>query len=248
MRYQFEERFNFHIYCFGDLPQLKEAVSTIPSDIKTYVFDGRYIDFDGEYDLTPGAEEWCGIQENVIYHSPPDSMLPFGKYGSSDYRYSQHEKGCWANYMILPPDQWTLQMDTDERLIRLNRDIFDDFQDDFRYKPHIPIDDGRVVTQPRIWKPKYWTLWIDDTAIPRDRVSRDFAVDELYQEWHDNRGVRMEYIPEDELLIENYGMSRPDDYNEKRADQLDDIHRGHRATKLRRQIDDFSPDGDWVIE
>lgn len=237
MRYEFEERFNIHIYCYGDLPQLKEAVYTIPDDVKVHVFDGRYIDFEGNSDLTPGAREWCGLQGNVIYHRPPDSMLPFGKYGSSDHRYSQHEKGCWANYLVLPSDQWTLQMDTDERLIRLNRDIFDDFQDEFRYRPSIPTDDGRNVTQPRIWKPKYWTLWIDDTAIPRDKVSRDTPLEELRKEWHNHRGVHMEHIDEEKLLIENYGMARPEDYNRRRVDHLKDINREHRANILEHCLD-----------
>lgn len=240
MRYQFEERFNVHIYCYDDLELLQGAVRSIPEDIKIYALDGRYVDFKGETDLTPGAEEWCKSRENVIYHSPPKSHLPFGKYGSSEHRYSQHEKGCWANYKILPPNQWTLQMDTDERLIRLNRDVFERFEDDHRYRPKILTDDGRRVTQPRIWKPKFWTLWIDDAAIPRDLASREYPLQYLQGQWKKYRSKRMEHVSEDDIFIENYGMARPDEYNERRANQLEAIRRGHRATKLRRQMKDFN--------
>lgn len=232
-----ESRFNIHIYIYDDLPMLKEAVGTIPDDIRIHVFDGRYADYPGETDLTPGAEEWCGSRGNITYHRPDSSRLPFGQGGSSANRASQHEKGCWANYDVLPEDQWSLQMDTDERLVRLDREVFEDLKDDYRYRPPIPIDDGRTVTQPRIWKPKYWTLWIDDCAIPRDKVHRNTNLDELEEKWRRYRGEKSEHLSDEDILIENVGMSRPDEYKLRRVVQLYTIERPHRALQVIDEID-----------
>lgn len=228
----FESRFNIHMYAFDDLDMVKEAVGSIPDDVVIYVLDGRYYDFPGEYDLTPGLEEWCDDIENVSYMSPPQDILPFGEGQSSAHRAAQNAKARWANEEALPQFQWSIQMDTDERLFHINREIFDNLKDDHRYRPTIPIDDGRTVTQPRIMKPGYWTYWIDDCAIPRDVASRDTELEHLRLLWNEHRDERVGYVDGEDLLIKNFGMSRPDEYLERRIVHLDRIKRGTRARKL----------------
>lgn len=234
----FEDRFNIHMYAFDDLQMVKEAVRSIPDDIIVHVLDGRYADFPGEYDLTPDLEEWCNPIGNIRYHRPPEEILPFGEGKSSTDRAAQNAKAKWANETILPQSQWSLQMDTDERLIHVNREIFEDFRDNYRYRPRIPIDDGRSVTQPRILKPAHWTYWIDDCAIPRDVVPRDTELEYLRGLWHENRDMRVGYVPKEDLLIKNYGMSRPEEYHRRRIVHLDRIGRGTRARMLEKVLEE----------
>lgn len=224
-----EDEFTFHIPIFDDLIELRRAVETVPSDVKVHVLDGRYCDFPGNYDVTPGAAEFCDGYDNLVYHRPPDDLLPFGdpKIPIS-YRDSIHKKAEWMYYDVLPQDQWTVHMDSDERLIYMDRSVFSRLQDDDFLSPRMYIRKGNarnetqtasIETTPRIFKPKFWTFWVDDLAVPRHQCPRGLGSEEtkrVYQEsnrWEYTRNTRS-------VVFENLGNTRPEGYLEKRTGQL----------------------------
>lgn len=226
-----EHRFSVSILMFNDLKELDRAVESIPEDVPIHVFDGRYQDFDADHSLTPGASEYCRSRHNLRYHAPPDSLLPFGNpdVGKS-YRDSVHQKACWAYYEILDQDQWTIHMDTDERLVYLDRDFFDRIQDDVIYSPRMYMRDDlsgdsstTISCTMRIFKPKFWTFWVDDLPIPRHQCKRGLGAKEtkkIHQEmdqWQFRRRTQA-------VIIENLGAKRDGEYLMKRKEQLTKFH------------------------
>lgn len=229
-----ESGFSVHFHVFDDLPELDRAVSTVPEDVIIHIFDGRYEDFDGDYLLTPGLSDYCRNRNNLEYHRPPDDLLPFGDPDCPpSYRDSVHQKACWAYYEELPQDQWTIHMDADERLIYLDRTFFDRIQDDVIFSPRIflqrPLDSREEKTTSvishtmRIFKPRYWTFWVDDLPIPRNQCERGLGAKET-KKIHQDVDQREFRERTQSVIIENLGERRPDDYLKRRTKQLAKFH------------------------
>lgn len=225
---------NVHIYCYEDLEFLKDAVAQVPDGIPIHVCDGRYADFDGDYDLTPGAAEWCDDQPGVTYHAPPADRLPFGDPDDTEHRRSVHEKSEWVNYEVLPQDEWTIKLDTDEEFTRFDAEYVPDLDPEIRYRVYVDVDEDRHFYLTRLWQPQYWTVWVNDCLLPRDEVPRYTPVEEIAEKWYDHRNERRVRI--EAIRIDNRGTDRPDDYLARRADQLEDIGREGRARQLRDNV------------
>lgn len=228
---------NVHLYAYDDFDQVREAVASIPEGVTIHVLDGRYFDFDGEPDLTPGLREFCGANPDRRYHAPPEGDLPFGdpRY-APEFRSSVHEKAAWASYDILPQDEWTLKMDSDERLEAFDLDLTD-LNDRVRYCPTIERVGEYDCHLGRLWKPMHWTFWIDDCPLPREVFPRDTPLHRLARVHLDDeyRSIRFAYRQTlgDEVRIRNVGVDRPDDYQRRRVKHLERLGRKDRAAELR---------------
>lgn len=227
-----ESRFNIHIRIYDDLPELRRAINSIPRDVVIHVLDGRYADFDGGTLLTPGASDLCRERPNLRYHAPSEDRLPFGDLSvGKSYRDSIYKKACWAYYEVLPEDQWTIRMDSDERLIYLDRTFFERISDDKVFSPRIYMredlsDSGNssvISCTMRIFKPKYWTFWTGDLMIPRHQCERGLGAKET-KKIHQDVDQREFREKTQSVIIENLGEKRPDDYLSRRMNQLTGFH------------------------
>lgn len=232
---------NVHFHIYDDLPFLRRALEYVPDDLTVHVLDGRYCDFSGDTNLTPGVEEFCQSRKGVRYHAPPEDRLPFGNPDKSAYRSSVHEKCRWAYYEVLPQDEWTLHLDTDEQLVWFDRSVLEEVQDDVAYRPLIYTREiensrwkktGRLLFTPRLFKPEHWTFWVDDLLIPRSYLSRDVRdlqrIKEAYQS-----GYRESFERTRKIAIFNVGSWRSNEYLDRRADQLERFNRTKRANRVR---------------
>lgn len=181
---------NVHIMAYDDNEQLARALRSIPRHVPVHVFDGRYASFPGEYDTTPGMAGTCVAShiEHIQYHRPHTDQLPFGhEYDDPTLRGGVHEKAKWALYETLPQDEWTLKLDTDERLVTFRERALLGFDPKTRYRPGMRYPDGRDVVQARLVVPEHWSVWIDDTFLPRDEVPRDTPLADLKRQWATDR-------------------------------------------------------------
>lgn len=231
---------NVRICAYGDLPQCREAVASVtehlPDGVPIHVCDGRYATFDGETDLTPGLEAFCGAHPDCTYHAPPEEYLPFGWDRIADgtpaeWRPGVHAKAQWIDE-TLPSDEWTLKLDTDERLARFDADL-ETLDREFRYAPIIDLHgDGKDRAHvARLWVPTHWTRWADDCLLPRNLFPRDTSLKQLQRIWRDKRYEMFRFIrlrQRQDIHIDNYGAERPDAYQQRRADHLQRIGRGER--------------------
>lgn len=222
---------NVWVPFYDDLDWLVDMVATIPDGVHVYAVDGRHDTFPGETLLTPGAEEWCGIREGVTYCAPSADRLPWGhEYSGVGVRGPQHEKAKYANYEVLPQDEWVLKLDTDERVTNLEVDRLADLNPNMRYSPWITPLDERGYQPMRLYVPGHWTFWLADQYFPREFYPRNTPVEELVYATVDtkhgvsNLGGQVEWI-----TIENRGTDRPEEYRERRQEQLKRIGRARRA-------------------
>lgn len=223
---------NIHIHHYGDLEMLKECVESIDIDVPIIVIDGRYCTFmPGKPVLTPGSREWCDSQKNVLYFAPNEDRLPFGEGLPKDVeRPGVMDKAKFANYEVLPQDEWTLRMDTDERLERFDVDL-DELDPEKKYEPFLLDDSMRESCQPRLMIPGKWTFWINDVCAPREKVSihcDERLLAEKVKEHHEE-GAELIYS---KVRLRNVGMHRPDEYIEERVAHLKSMGREQRAKQL----------------
>lgn len=231
---------NFHICAWGDVDICRGALESIPEDASIYVFDGRYDTFDGETELTPGLESLCNSYSNCEYHAPPDDMLPFGHdiAAPPEHRPAVHAKARWMFEEKLPQDEWTVKVDSDERLDELHRDRFTDLDPRVKAPGDVAIVDDREVYPTRVLQPQHWTPWINDCFVPREDVPRSASLQERHDTWME-KATRFKYYQQNPpvVALENVGLSeRPREYLEQRIEHLKTIGRGGRATDLRRHL------------
>lgn len=220
------DRVHIWMPCFDDLGQLEAALaSTADFDdvVDVTVVDGRYASFDGDHDLTPGAEEACDAYDHVTYTHPPE--LPIGRDTERGalLRSPQHEQAKWVNYEVLPQEEWALEMDTDERLEHVDVDAIADLDPRRKYTPQVLTPNGdQLKPAIRLYQPGYWTFWIDDVMFWRSFYPRDTPLEELFEAHvysvHRNTGYAGETGA---IRIRNLGAERPQDYRNRRGDQLE---------------------------
>lgn len=228
-----------HIWipCYDDLDQLCGALESIlgyGDDVTVYVVDGRYATFEGETDVTVGAENLVDQFDFATYHTPPE--LPIGDPDLPGYmRSPQHEQAKWVNYDLLPQDEWVMEMDTDERLKRLELDCVDDLDPEGKYTPEVITETGEKLEPAiRLYQPQYWTFWIDDVMFWRDFYPRDTPVEELVVQHAKSKHRNIRYGgPVDCIRLRNQGQQRPDEYQERRADQLETMDAAAAAAAIR---------------
>lgn len=236
--------FVVYLITYDDLDLLKGAVASIPDGVTTYVLDGRYADFPGETINTPGCREWCESQPDVIYDSP-ESLLPWGHEGWEDepqLRHPIHAQATYANYELLPQDEWVLHLDADERLDKFDVDL-ESLPRDHKFMPYINSLAPRGISVPRLYVPKHWTFWIAGVMYPRDVVPRTASLPDLlklhietsYQDA--NRGWLTKQI-----RVNNYGNERPPDYHLRRAKQLETMGRSDRAQDYLEKVEERGED------
>lgn len=216
-----------HIWipCFDDLDQLEQALaSTEPFDdvADVTVVDGRYATFDGDADLTAGAEEACDAYDHVTYTHPPELPIGDDTETAAILRSPQHTQARWVNYEVLPQDEWALEMDTDERLEHVDADELDELNPRRKYTPKVLTpDDEQLKPAIRLYQPGYWTCWIDDVLFWREFYPRETPLKELFkahiESVHRNTGYAG---GTDAIRIRNLGPERPQEYRERRGDQL----------------------------
>lgn len=241
------EHLNIRISAFGDLAECKQAIASIPDGITIHVCDGRYATFDGATDLTPGLEAFCDKRPDCVYHEPPEFRLPFGHEFIADgvpleWRPGVHAKARWID-RVVPQDEWTLKLDTDERLTRFNVTL-DDLDREKRYAPVINLhgDTKENVHVARLWVPKHWTRWIDDCLLPRELFPRSTPLERLQKIWREDefRVIRFMRLQETRrIMIDNYGADRPADYQRRRVQHLNRIGRDDRWAELDDRLEKF---------
>lgn len=237
---------NVHIHAFDDPDFCEAAIRTVPTDVDVHVCDGRYVDFAGERDLTPELEDICEEYGNAHYHAPSEDRLPFGHDSDAHARLRApiYEKAKWVNYEILPQDEWTLKLDTDEQLITVDEDwLEEDADPSVKYAPAInrPDDPNGRPHITRLWQPSYWTVWIDDCLLPRDLFPRDMDLEYLHRGYTTPAYRPLGFAHRKEttaILIENGGQERPEEYQERRLEHLEHIGRDDRARELREYLYD----------
>lgn len=226
---------NVHMYLFDDLAMAKEAVASVPGGFPIHLVDGRYADFPGDYNLTPGAQSWAATQPDVTYHAPPDDLLPFGDPNNTAHRRSTHEKAKWVNYDVLPPAEWTLKLDSDERLVEFDWERVADLDPGRRWRIQIEVvGEPREWRLTRLWQPNYWTVWANDLLLPRSEVPRDTELERLQQLWNNQYHRGRGHFTEARII--NYGVDRPQEYNERRVEHLHSIGRDQRASDFTTHV------------
>lgn len=230
---------NVYIPCWGDFEFLRGAVESLPPEPTVYVVDGRYADFPGDTLRTPGLEDWCSEQPSVEYYSPADDRLPWGHEHASDEPHLRHpgyEQAKYANYEVLPQDEWVLHVDADERLRRFDADL-KALPRSHKFVPYIDSLAERGIGVPRLYVPGWWTFWIGGVFYPREYWDRGTPIEKL-AELH-AMSMTHQYINRGELLddirIHNVGSERPREYHEARARQLEAMGRVDRARDYREQ-------------
>lgn len=222
---------NINTYAYQDMDLVTRAIESVPDGIEVYVIDGRLGTFkqiDGT-DTTPGLKEWCDIRDNVIYAAPPDDLLP---YGGDDpdikKREDTYKQAEWAFCDVLPQDEWTVKLDSDEILHKLDMDMFSDLDEEEAYRPLWSTDGGRKVISPRIRVPENWTPYSHDMHIPRDEVPRTATLEGIWR----NRRQEQDTEVVDGVVIEHRGGDRSEAYMESKVEQMRNLGMEHRATKL----------------
>lgn len=232
---------NFHIHAYGDLDHAKQAIASLPAGTPVHVFDGRYATFAGDHDLTPGLEAFCGAHPDCRYHAPPPGALPFGHDLDvpDEWRPGNYAKARWA-FDHLSADEWTLKLDTDERLRTFEADL-DALSRTHKYAPVVDLHGQakQSVHIARLWVPDAWTPWINDCLLPRDVFPRDHPLEALQRVWRDDEWTALRFLRRGQLTaieIDNYGGERPAAYQRRRAEHLRRIGRDDRWTELKREI------------
>lgn len=229
-----------YIPTWGDLDFLKGAVASVPDGVVTHVVDGRYADFPGETVRTPGLAEWCAQTVNTAYHTPPDDRLPWGHEHVDEeprLRHPGHEQAKFANYEVLPQDEWVLHIDADERIETFDVP-FADLDERWKFVPYIDSLAERGIGVPRLYVPGNWTFWIGGVFYPRGFWPRDTPLAKLrdlhlqsMSHQYINRGGLM-----DQIRLHNVGDERPPEYHERRAAQLETMGRHDRAEDYREMV------------
>lgn len=230
-----------YVKTYDDLDLLKGCVESVPDGVPVYVLDGRYADFPGESLRTPETEGWCESQPDVAYHTPPDDRLPWGHEHVDEephLRWPIHEQAKFANYDMLPQDEWILHLDADERLEHIDTSVFDRLDPKWKYAPYIDSLAERNLMVPRVYQPQHWTFWIAGVMYPREFWPRDTPAEKLFQ-LHmaslTHQSINRGQLPE-AIRIHNVGEGRPPDYHERRADQLETMGRHDRARQYREKV------------
>lgn len=233
---------NVHIYCYQDIDLLRGAITSIHDvlgDVDIHVCDGRYEFFGSDTDpvFSPDIHAYCQQYSNVTYHAPPDELLPFGHDLDvpADWRPCNHQKAKWVFDEVLPPDEWTLKFDTDERLRKfaISESVLDPKT---RYAPVIKRRNDHNVHVARLWKPKHWTPWINDCLMTRGLFPRDHPLEHRARFWNmdEYRAFRFYGLRETrDIVIDNRGDLRPDDWRLNRVEHLERIGRTERAETIR---------------
>lgn len=236
---------NIHIHCYGDYI-VKDAIRSVPPDLATHVLDGRIAGFPqlNDSDLTPGLESWCADYPDVKYHAPPEHRLPFGDPDSIDpnHRTDRYDKGTWAQYDVLPSDEWTFKLDADEYIVefQIDRDLIPGK----RYFPHIKFYGPEQPILPRLWIPKYWTFYTSDCAVPREAVPRDLSPSDTRAAasiWLDNDGPAKddpEQFKLPNVKVVNDMSRYSDEYVNARATHLQRTGDPERAAKYSESVSD----------
>lgn len=221
------------IHCFEDADLLEGALESLPETIPIYVVDGRYATFSGDRDVTPDAPAVCDSYDNVTYHRPPADRLPWGHEHADADPANRWPQYCEMQYSlsIIDESRWTLKMDTDERLQRFAVDL-DGL--DPREKVHttVLLEDhafeditGDRAYIPRLFVPEQWTFWTDDVFVPREDVPPDAGAPTVKAFAHAGGNYkRVNLMHRDEIVIENIGHERPDDYLSRRDAQLEKLY------------------------
>lgn len=216
---------------------LREAIESVPESARRiYVVDGRYATFDGETDLTPGAADLAAEFERAEYVEPDPDQLPFGhdRPSGTPVRWPVHLKQRWVFEDVLPQDEWVLKMDTDERVETIDAELFERLPRRWKAAPRVDTLWERGVAQPRIYVPEYWTYWLADVAFPRYLYPRGTDAETLYEaEQHYDMAPVRNVGSTPAVQLRNVGDDRPEDYRERRADQLDVMGRHGRAAEYR---------------
>lgn len=236
---------NVRICAFDDLEQCKRAVDSVPDGVTVHVCDGRYALFDGETDLTPGLEAFCGAHPDAVYHAPDSSRLPFGHELLADgvapeCRPGVYAKARWVDEVI-PQDTWTLKLDTDERLDGFDVDL-STLDRKYRYCPVIRMHgaDRERIHVARLWVPEHWTRWIDDCLVPRELFPRDHPIEILASIWEREEWIVIRLLrrePIEDITVDNYGGQRDGDYLRRRLDHIERIGREDRWTELKAEVE-----------
>lgn len=233
---------NALVTIFDDLELAKRAIRSVPDDVPVYVVDGRYETFPGDYDLTPGAAEWCADQPTVTYCAPPAERLPWGS-DRDDWhphtRYDQYAEAIWKNYEVLPGDEWVIKLDADEELVQFDRSVFTDLDPALKYTPAVFTPAGMQMFPDRVYVPAHWTFWVDDVQFPRSLFPRSTPVEQLatVQSRTSMKKANQGGIIDDIQLL-NYGRTRDAAYRERRLDQLERIGRPNAATEYADRLAD----------
>lgn len=228
---------NIWMPCFDDLDQLKEAIAStaeFSDDITVYVVDGRYETFDGDADLTDGAEEFCATLDHVEYAPPPS--LPLGDPEAHKFlRSPQHEQAKFVNYELLPQGEWAMEMDTDERLETLDADALSELKPRRKYTPEVLTPGGEQLWPAiRLYQPEHWTVWIDDVMFWKEYYPRSTPIDDLFDAHMNTKHRNTGYGGEtDAIRLRNHGADRPEEYQNRRADQLERMGSGPAAQAVR---------------
>lgn len=232
---------NVLIPFYDDLDLLKRVVKSVPDDLTVFAVDGRYQHFPGETCLTDGAEEWCADQPNVRYCPPPEDQRPWGADRPDlppKVRYDQHAETAYVNYELLPQDEWVLKLDTDERLVHLDRDELEDCDPQMKYTPYMKSPTRGRLYSHRVYVPEYWTFWVDDVSFPRDFYSRHTSVVELARTQMDTMQNRSNHGGVLEgCVVYNEEADRPSEYLKRRQEHLRSMCREGRAEELDPLVD-----------
>lgn len=226
-----DETLNIWVPFYDDLDQLKQMVATVPSDSHVYAVDGRHASFPGSSDLTDGAKDWCDEKPTVTYCAPSEGRLPWGhSYDDPNLRGPQYEKARFANYEVLPGDEWVLKLDTDERVVAFDTGVLDRLDPMLKYSPPIDVLMWRGYHPTRLYVPEHWTFWLADQFYPRDFYPRDTPVEQLIHAAAETNHSAVNlggFV--DGAYIENVGEERDSGYQDRRAEQLETIGRVSRA-------------------
>lgn len=233
---------SIRICAFDDLPECRRALESLPTGVHAHVCDGRYANFSGDHDLTPGLEALCDERAAWHYHAPDDYLLPFGANidAPDEWRPGVYAKAHWME-AVLPQDEWALKLDTDERLRTFDVDL-GDLDRRKKYAPVIDLHGQRKqsVHIARLWVPRYWTPWVGDCLLPKTLFPRDHPIDCLQRVWRDDEWTALRFLRRGQtadIRIDNYGAERPADYQARRAAHLRRIGREDRWTELKREIE-----------
>jgi len=228
---------NIHLHAFQDPDQLRDCLASIPPQYDVRVFDGRYCHFAGDRNTTPAFREICEPLSNVKLFVPPVEILPFGDpEHPPEWRSDLHEKTQWA-WSHLPDDEWTLKLDTDERIDALPPDVTDGLDRAKKYSPEFEtVGVGRdAIHIARLFVPGNWSPWIDDCMVPRELFPREMPLIRHAAIWTEDKHRMIRFIGRSglsDIEIRNVGVERPPAYQERRVDHLKTIGREDRAETI----------------
>jgi len=205
---------------YGDRELLEECLNSLDyhlPGVPVHVLDGRYGNFEGGTDLTPGTEDLCSHYRSVHYHSPPEDRLPFGE--GSTGRYPIHLKARWINYEVLDGSRWTLKVDADERLREFSASL-DGLDREVKYTVDI-VTEGEHYKNARLWVPDNWTFYVGDILLPRDEFPRDTSFEDLREAaGPETTWTRVSDDLRDLVRLENVGNTRDPSYVASRKKQI----------------------------